>query len=83
MAVGVCLDHPEHRYLRPDRLAKAKQVPLHGAQIDLGDRGTYGGADIYFGKRDECPFRRSPRDSGLAGLTLQSFACVWRSVNFI
>ena len=59
--VGVGLDHPENGDRRPDHLPKAGQVPLHGAEIDLGDRRADGRADVDFCERDERPLLPSPR----------------------
>ena len=55
VAVGVRLDHPKHGDGRPDHPAKPCQVSLHGAELNLGDRRSDGGADVDFGKRDERP----------------------------
>ena len=81
MSVGIRLDDTEQADPRPDQLPQARQVPLHGPEIDLGDRGTDGGADVDFGKRDAYPFYRSPADFGMAGQSLQSFTRARRSVN--
>ena len=64
VAVGIGLDHPEIATARPDRLPNARQVPLHGAEIDLGDRGADGGADVDFGKRDAIPSAAVPPTLG-------------------
>ena len=80
VAVGVGLDHAQHRDRRPHRLPEAGEVALHGPEVDLGDRGTDGGANVHFSERDAHRLYRS-RDSGLAGQTLEIFLCAKRSVN--
>ena len=55
MTIGIRLDHPENGDRLADDLAKPGQISLYGAQIDLGDRRTDGGADVDFGKWDVRP----------------------------
>ena len=81
VSVRVRLDHAEHPDALPHCLPDAREVSLHGTEIDLGDRRTDGGTDVDFGKRNAYPFRRSPTDFGLAGQSLQSFTRAGRSVN--
>ncbi len=81
VSVGVRLDDPKQTDPWPDQLPHARQVPLHGTEIDLGDRGANGCSDVDCGERDAYPFRRSPTEFGLAGQSLQSFTRARRSVN--